>query len=365
MKEPIVRLPPYIVRMVMTTLNQTVDYGHRMINTADAFRVSRGAGVTVAILDTGLPVHPDLEGAIDDHACFVKGESSQDGNGHSTHCAGIVGARDNAQGVIGIAPDCRLIFGKVLGDSGAGELGGIVQGIKWAREKGADIISMSLGAPNNALTERMFEPVRAELAKCIEAGIVIFAASGNENASKVGLPAAFEECIPIAAVNSEKQRASFSNRGPRNGFALPGVDVLSCFQNGGYARLSGTSMACPGAAGVGALMLGAVKSGSLDWFDQPFPSSDHLADRRNWLYRQIVRICIDLGESGHDIDFGYGLPVFGHLSPDDPKVPPPPPRRTLWEIILDLLIGWLFRERRILRRLRKLPAEIEGDTLWR
>jgi len=138
-----------------------------------------GAGVVIAIVDTGVDdSHPDLVGKVIRAKSFVSGEDSVDRNGHGTHVAGIVagtGAASNGMN-IGIAPGANLINAKVLDASGSGYTSGIIEGMGWAVEEGADIISMSLGGdPMSGLSDPMTEAANA----VVERGVVVVVAAGN------------------------------------------------------------------------------------------------------------------------------------------------------------------------------------------
>jgi len=124
-------------------------WGLTKVHAASAWGISTGsAGVTIAIIDTGIDeTHPDLAGKIVAGYDFVDGDTNpHDLNGHGTHVAGIIGARRNETGVVGVAPLCRLLIGKVLGDDGSGSSRSVASGIDWAVDRGAEVISMSLGS---------------------------------------------------------------------------------------------------------------------------------------------------------------------------------------------------------------------------
>nr|WP_264766199.1 S8 family serine peptidase [Marinobacter fonticola] len=149
-REPIFRLPPYTVHNIFVGLSEIQDWGLKLLNIPSLWRISEGEGVKVAILDTGVSLnHPDLTGSIPagNYKDFTNSPHGiADQQGHGTHCAGIVAARKNSRGVVGVAPKAELLIGKVLGDDGSGTGENIAAGVNWAVEQGADIISMSLGA---------------------------------------------------------------------------------------------------------------------------------------------------------------------------------------------------------------------------
>jgi subtilisin family serine protease len=159
-----------------------------MIGLDFSYSTATGAGVTVAVLDTGIDLdHPDfrgrfIEGA--DAVSFVEGEDVRDLNGHGTHCAGVIaGPVSPACGTrYGVAPQVKLLVGKVLrGTEGEGYDSDILDGIDWAADQGAQIVSMSLGAPRNpgAPYNTVYERVAAHFLRGAQ-GPLLIAAAGNE-----------------------------------------------------------------------------------------------------------------------------------------------------------------------------------------
>jgi subtilisin family serine protease len=259
-----------------------------------------GAGVVVAVLDTGID---------DTHAAFPKnqiaidftdfsGSGPGDVVGHGTHCAGTIFGRPVGGVRIGVAPGVtRALIGKVLGNDGSGTSDGILQGLQWAAVNGANVISMSLGYDFTSTVEfyraqgmpepaavsqtlidyranlRLFDTVMSLLAAMSAFGhdCVVVAASGNESARPeykvaASLPAAALGIISVGAVGRDGTRfsiAPFSNYLPQ--LCGPGVDVVSARAGGGLTSMSGTSMATPHAAGIAALhwqALGPLATGA-------------------------------------------------------------------------------------------------------
>ncbi|WP_047812616.1 S8 family peptidase [Rhodopirellula islandica] len=249
-----------------------------------------GEGITVAVLDTGIDAgHPAFAATSITQRDFT-GEGDGDNHGHGTHCAGTV-CGNLGSTRIGVAPGVsRLLVGKVLGQSG-GATNWIVNGILWAMEEGANVISMSLGTdfqryrenlvargiPTLAATSIALQGYRANvrlydsLANTIRAqqsfrpsGCIVVAASGNESARDgnpayeiaAAPPSNADGFLSVAAIGRNSNHsgfevASFSNTGAN--VAAPGVDVVSAWPGGGLRSLNGTSMATPHVAGVAAL----------------------------------------------------------------------------------------------------------------
>ncbi|MFP5501059.1 MAG: S8 family serine peptidase [Candidatus Sericytochromatia bacterium] len=215
---------------------------------------TRGAGVKVAVIDTGVnPQHPDLVGrVVTGWDAVNKDHDASDDHGHGTHVAGTIAAiAGNGLGVAGMAPDATIIPIKVLNAKGSGTNDGIAEGILKAAELGAKVINMSLGGPDNS------ETLKRAIAQVQAQGVVVIAAAGNDNVNTPFYPAANEGVIGVAAVDTSDRKASFSNYGDYVDIAAPGVNIVSTGFKGDYVGMNGTSMASPHVAGAAALLLGA------------------------------------------------------------------------------------------------------------
>ncbi|MGB7449553.1 MAG: S8 family serine peptidase [Ornithinimicrobium sp.] len=229
--------------------------------------VPTGAGVRVAVLDTGMDLeHPDFAGREITAMPFVEGETAQDGHGHGTHCIGSACGGVSQEGRrYGVASQAEIYAGKVLGDEGSGSDTGILAGINWAVANECAVISMSLGAD----VREQHPPYVVAGRRALERGSLIIAAAGN-NADRpsdpgfVGTPANSPDIMAVAAVDSRLAIARFSARSlPGSGgqvdLAAPGVEVFSSWpMPTRYNTISGTSMATPHAAGVAAVWAGVT-----------------------------------------------------------------------------------------------------------
>lgn len=225
---------------------QQTPWGIDRVKAKKAWETTRGAGVKVAVVDTGVDFdHPDLKVA-GGFNTIDNAKSFKDDNGHGSHVAGTIAAQDNDQGVVGIAPDVTLYGVKVLSAEGGGTFEDVIEGIQWAVENRMDIANFSLGASQG--TQALQDAVKAAAA----AGTAIIAAAGNSGRA-VGFPAAYPETIAVAASDASDKVAYFSSRGPEVDIIAPGVNVQSTYMGGGYDSLSGTSMATPHVAGLAAL----------------------------------------------------------------------------------------------------------------
>lgn len=230
---------------------QQIPWGLARLRAPEAWPASVGAGVKVAVLDTGIDVtHPDL-------AANVKGgvntisptKGYKDDNGHGTHVSGTIAAANDAFGVVGAGPGIHLYAVKVLSRSGSGFLSDIIEGLQWAAANGMRVVNMSLGSSSDNAS------FREAVVAAHGAGLVLVAAAGNANGGAVSYPARYPEVIAVSASNQADGLASFSSVGPEVDVIAPGADVLSTYPGGAYAAMSGTSMASPHVAGAAALKL--------------------------------------------------------------------------------------------------------------
>lgn len=241
-------------------------YAPQQVNAPAAWNTTLGSSdVTIAVLDTGVDyTHTDLAAQFgsDKGYDFADDDSNPIPIGsheiHGTHVAGIASATtNNRTGVAGIS-NSTIISGRVLGANGRGSLSDIADGVVWATRQGAGIINMSLGGGSGTQT------MKNAVSYAVTNGTLPICANGNAGKSSVSYPAAFDECVAVAAsrkggefVDEWKNYPGGSNYGPKTDVIAPGELVLSSVPGNSYASLSGTSMASPAAAGVAALGLAA------------------------------------------------------------------------------------------------------------
>jgi serine protease len=296
-----------------------------LINMESAWDISTGAGVIVAVVDTGINTsfHLGADGfgnrLLDGYNAIlrIKG-STVDQNFHGTHVAGTIGQEtNNGIGVAGIAYNATILPVKVFRRSGnSAFLSWIADGITWAAENGADIINLSLGGPR--VDPNTGQPIDYSLLEeAINEAVTIYnvtviAAAGNDGKAEVSYPAAFANVIAVGAVDYQKQLTPYSNHGPELDIVAPGGDLSEDF-NGqpagvlqetfrqylgfrfiafgwGYWFLSGTSMAAPHVSGVAAL----IKAKHPEWTPQQIRDA-------------LINTAEDLGPAGRDDAYGYGL----------------------------------------------------------
>ena len=272
-------------------IGETLDWGVDRIDAELVHPYNTGAGIKVAVIDTGIDYnHPDLTANYKGGYDFVNLDTDPfDDNGHGTHCAGIIAAIDNDIGVIGVAPNAYLYAVKILDSAGSGSESNLIAAIQWAVNNGIQIVSMSLGADGASSS------LEAACKAAEDAGVLLVAAAGNDyraigrrELNTVDYPGRFDSVIAVGATDINNDKASFSSTGPDVEIAAPGVYILSTYP-GGYAIASGTSMACPHVAGVAALI---------------FASGVESASE----VRTILQATADdLGNTGRDYWYGYGL----------------------------------------------------------
>ncbi|MFD4668368.1 S8 family serine peptidase [Lentzea sp. NPDC058450] len=223
-----------------------------------------GKDVTVAILDTGVDeTHPDLAGAVVESKNFSDSDTTDDRVGHGTHVASTVTGAGKYQG---IAPDAKLINGKVLGDYGGGRESDIIAGMEWAAAK-AKVVNMSLGS---SWPDEGTDPMSLALNRITEQTGALFVVAAGNSGGPIGSPASADAALTVGAVDRDDKLADFSSRGPRwvnnavkPDITAPGVDIVAAkAKNGqigtpvgdGHVALSGTSMATPHVAGAAAIL---------------------------------------------------------------------------------------------------------------
>ena len=268
------------------------DTGLQMYGIPHIWSDTKGEGVKIAVLDTGIDTnHPAFKGAILNTQDFT-GEGIEDRNGHGTHCAGIIAARLAEQRFEGLAPKAKLLIGKVLDREGRGEVASIASGINWAVQNQVDIISISFGGlSSDNLLHRAIHYALAE-------GVFVICSAGNYGSryrSNIGYPGRYGGVITVAAHDEFGNPISSSSRGGELDFIAPGDNIFSTYKDGSYAILSGTSMAAPWVAGLAALI--QAKHKQSDYNHTPLENNEDLR-------KHLLRMASHPGN--HENGSGYG-----------------------------------------------------------
>lgn len=231
--------------------NQSIPWNIAGVGADNAWSLSAGKGVKVAIIDTGIDRdHPDLSANLAGCVNLITSRRTcEDDNGHGTHVAGIVASINNNFGVVGVAPEARIYALKALNSRGSGYLSDIIEALEWSINNQVEVVNLSLGTSSNVTS--LYEAIK----KTYDAGIVIVASAGNSgpNSNTVTYPARYPEVIAVASVNQENQVSSWSSRGPEIDIAAYGEGIYSTYPNNSYNTMSGTSMAAPHVTGAVAL----------------------------------------------------------------------------------------------------------------
>lgn len=256
----------------------------KTIEASNAWNDTKGSPrVKVAIIDGGVQKnHPEFKGKIVDPFNMVTNSTSYSADEHGTHVAGIIAARNNGSGTVGVAPNVKIMPINVFQGTGA-EMMTIVKAISYAIDHHADIINMSLVSYDySSILKDAVDTAKSN-------GVVVVAAAGNNDTYLKSYPASFDSAIAVSATDSSDQISYFSNYGSYIDLSAPGEDIYSTVPTNKYESMDGTSMASPVVSGVAALVLSK----------NPFLSPEKVKDI-------LKKSTIDLGRKGWDSLYGYG-----------------------------------------------------------
>jgi len=282
-------------------------WGLTAIGAPSVWSVTRGAGITVAVIDSGSGPHPDLDANLDAGRTMFGSIDSVgvldiDNAGHGSHVAGIIAAvANNAIGGSGVAPQSRILPIRVLGAKGEGVSADVVKAVRFAVDSGTKVINLSLGGATESTS------LTAAIQYAVDRNVLVVAAAGNGAAdSPPKWPAASDLALAVTAVDRNNSVTSFDQRGDYIDLAAPGASILSTASND-YKIQSGTSMAAAFVTGAAALLFAA----------QPSITAAQVRD-------VLQRTATDIGAPGRDTTFGYGLinlvAAFAELDVMFPKI---------------------------------------------
>ncbi len=272
-------------------LLQQIPWGVKRVEADRAWIKTTGEGVKVAVVDSGIAKHKDLQKNIKGEFNAIEpGRSVIDPFGHGTHVSGIIASNNNKVGVVGVAPEAELYAVKVLDSFGSGYLSDLVEGIEWCINNGIQIINLSIEIESD------LPLLRDSINRALNAGLIVVAAAGNTYSASATFPAGYEGVFSVSAIDETDKIADFSATGKID-FCAPGVDIYSTYINSGYSHMSGTSMAAPHITGVIALMLADLRN---DMDNDGIVSTKEVVN--------IICNCTeDIGTMGYDEIYGYGV----------------------------------------------------------
>ena len=247
--------PLFIIDHYMAPSGENIDWGVKRIRAPEAWEIATGKGVRVGVIDTGIATsHPDLQGAVVGGFNAVDGDSYEDDNNHGTYVASVLAGRRNGLGIVGVAPDALLYAIKVLGSDGQGYISDVIEGCQWALAEELPVVNMSLGSRHESIA------MQEAISVIASQGMITIAAGGNEGERGIFSPARYDVTICVGGSRIDGKRAPWSNYGQslkEKGVLAPGDWILAAERNGGWRRVSGTSIATPHVTGVVALLLEA------------------------------------------------------------------------------------------------------------
>ncbi len=270
----------------------------KSLRVADAQRITRGDGVVVAVIDSGVAAdHPDLRGAVLAGTNTVRqnGKGNADTEGHGTAMAALIAARGRSggRGLLGIAPAARILPIRPSDDTYF-----VADGIRWAVRHGAKVLSMSFAVQNS-------EELRAAIGEAVEADVVLVASAGNsgDKGNAVEYPGGYPEVLSVGAADRRGRVARFSQHGPQVDIVAPGVDMYTAGLAGTYREGWGSSNSAAIVAGAAALVRAR------------FPE---LTARQ--VVERLTGTAVDRGDKGRDDYYGHGeLALVAALTAPQPS----------------------------------------------
>jgi thermitase len=262
----------------------------RRIGVQDAWKTTKGKGVNIAIVDTGIDYrHPDLRSNIllkKQYDAINDDFDATDLHGHGTSVAGVAAAvTNNKSGIAGVAPQAKLMAVRAFGALAGANPDDVGDAIMWAADNGAQVINLSLGASIPLIFTGSMQDVAIPYA--LAKGSLVVAASGNSGDPFCSNPASNPAALCVGATDSLDRLAGFSNYGLRLDVVAPGQGIYTTAAPYGYGSSSGTSLASPVVAGLGALLMSMGAN--------------------NVLAGLIIRASAkDLGLPGYDLTYGWG-----------------------------------------------------------
>ncbi|HUG26844.1 MAG TPA: S8 family peptidase, partial [Gemmatimonadales bacterium] len=301
--------------LALANLAQSLPWGIDRVTAPAAWALQDpaldGKGIKIAFMDSGGDInHPDLQfaGGYDATSGSTSASAWNDDlsvcNGHGTHVGGTIGALNNDAGVVGVAPGASLYPIKVFRNSNGSCVASVshqISGLNWAVNQGIRVVSISIGG--STYVSSYEDAIDAATA----AGTYVVAAAGNNGTNTLTYPGRYQNALGIGAIDSNNNKASWSNYGPDLYAVAPGASIYSTMPGSSYGTKSGTSMATPHVAGVVALILAADPAAS-----------------RSQVLSRLEAGALDLGAAGWDESYGHGLTRAYEAISGGTSTPPPP-----------------------------------------
>lgn len=356
--------PLYVNQWGLNNTGQTIGgiagIANKDVNADAAWDVSRGNGVKVAVLDTGINLtHPEFDGKIVAQRSFTTA-TVEDQAGHGTHVAGTITAvTNNNQGIAGTCPECQLIIGKVMGDNGSGSTSDIAAGITWAADQGAKVINLSLGTT----TAGSANTYQAAVDYAIGKGAVVVASAGNcggtnfasngcTSQNQNSYPGFSSGVVTVGATDNLDAKASFSNYGTYVEVSAPGRNIYATGPNHSFAKQpsgynfaspyyysSGTSMSAPMVAGViGLIWTSQYGTSSTTVINRLYATADKIAGTGTFWSQGRVNAAAAVGTATATVVPSVVTPTFVCGGSGTGNVCPPTPS-TIPTVFLSPTIG--------------------------
>lgn len=274
------------------TLSETIDWGVIDFAVPVLWQKNKGENVIIMVCDTGISEHTDLNDNIITKRVksLVPDEDYIDKQGHGTSVTGVIAAKESGFGIVGVAPNSKIIPVKVLSNNGfLKTMASLENALKYAKLLRPDIVNMSLGGASP------LSPLFYKLLKDLyRLNIPVVCAMGNSGDSYACYPAQYPETIGATSYKKDRIISNFSSRSLDADFALPGENILTTTLNNQYAIVNGTSFSAPFLSGVIAIIISEFKKKNIKYTIQ---------DIKNML----ITSCIDYGPAGKDKYYGYGI----------------------------------------------------------
>lgn len=279
------------------TLSEIIDWGMIDFEIPKLWPKNKGENISVMVCDTGIIDHEDLKENIDHDkaASFIDNEDYTDHQGHGTCVAGVIAAKDSGFGIVGVAPNCKIIPVKSLSNKGFATIRSLEKTLEYAIQIKPDIVNMSLGGQHQQ--SPIFHQFLKEL---IKLNIPVVCAMGNYGDNYSCFPADYPETIGVTSYRKDRNISNFSSRSDNADFALPGEDILTTNLNNQYSIVNGTSFAAPFLSGLIAIILSEAKKKNIIYTVQQ-------------IKELLIQSCEDYGIAGKDRLFGYGIIEVNNL----------------------------------------------------